>query len=61
VVGDVVDLDAAVVHVAQDHVGFGKAAEIAETHDLPIHADGAEEGGTGDEIVADVVELEAAG
>jgi hypothetical protein len=49
------------IDVAQDHVGFAAATEIAEAHDLPIHADSAEERGTVDVVVADVVDLEAAG
>ena len=36
IVADVVDLDSAGIEVAQDHVGFAEAAEIAEAHDLPI-------------------------
>src|SRR5258708_38335598 len=36
VVGNIVDLDPAGVGVAQDHVGFAAAAEIAEAHDLPV-------------------------
>ena len=49
------------IHVAQHHVGFAEAREIAETHELPFEADRAQEGGVGDVIVADVVNLEAAG
>src|SRR5262249_58728430 len=58
IVGDVVDLDPAGAGIAQDHVGFAAAREIAEAHDLPIHADVAKK--RGDVIVADVVDLEAA-
>jgi len=58
---DVVDFDAAVIGVTQDHVSFAAAAEIAETHDLPIEPDSAKEAGVGDVVVADVIELETAG
>jgi len=37
--GDVIDLQAAGIGVAQDHVWFGEAAEIADTRELPIQAD----------------------
>src|SRR5262249_21438347 len=40
---------------------FAAARKIAEAHDLPIKPDSAEEAGIGDVIVADVVNLEAAG
>ena len=46
--------------VAQDHVVFAAATEIAEAHDLPIETHGAEEGGAGD-VIGDVVDLKAAG
>src|SRR5262249_55576136 len=55
------DLDGAGVHVAQHHVGFAKTGKIAETHELPFLADRAQEGRIGDEVVADVVNLETAG
>jgi hypothetical protein len=60
VVADIVDLDAAGTAVAQHHVVLAAAREIAEAHDLPIQADGSEEGGAGD-VVSDVVDLKAAG
>src|SRR5262249_26090060 len=34
---------------------------VAEPHDLPIHADVAQEGSVGDVVVGDVVDLKAAG
>src|SRR5262249_61361911 len=49
----------AITRVAQDHVGFAAAGEVAEAHDLPIEADIAQEGGIGDVVVADVVDLES--
>ena len=61
IIADIADFDSASVHVAQHHVGFAEAAEIAETHDLPFLADRAQEGGAGDEIIADVVNLEPTG
>ena len=61
IIPDVADFDSAGVHVAQHHVGFAEAAEVAETHDLPFLADRAQEGGVRDVVVADVVDLEAAG
>jgi hypothetical protein len=61
IVADVVDFEPAGVDVAQHHVGFAEAAEIAKAHDLPIKPDSAEEAGVGDVVVADVVDLEAAG
>ena len=48
------------IAVAQDHVGLAAAAEIAEARELPIEPDRAQERG-GDDIVADAIELEAAG
>ena len=56
----VVDLEPAGVDVAQQHVSFAEAREIAEADRLPIHADGAEKGGVGNVVVADVVDLESA-
>jgi hypothetical protein len=53
IVAEIVDLDAAGVDVAQDHVVFDTAAEIAETHDLPIHSHSAQECGVGDVVVAE--------
>jgi hypothetical protein len=53
IVAEIVDLDAAGVDVAQDHVVFATAAEIAETHDLPIHSHTAQECGVGDVVVAE--------
>jgi hypothetical protein len=53
IVAEIVDLDAAGVDVAQDHVVFATAAEIAETHDLPIHSHSAQECGVGDVVVAE--------
>src|SRR6516162_9453490 len=43
VVVDVVDLQSARTGVAQDHVGFAEAREIAEASDLPVQADRAHE------------------
>ena len=60
IVADIVDLDSAGVRASHDHVGFAEAREIAETHHLPVHADRTQEGGVGDIVVADVVDLEAA-
>ena len=42
--------------VAQDHVGFADAAEIAEGSKLPIQTDHTRRSGVGDAIVADVIE-----
>jgi len=61
IVVDVVDLDPAGVHVAQDHVGFAPTCEIAETHHLPIQSYRPQQCGVSNEVVADVVDLEAAG
>src|SRR5262249_21921884 len=61
VVTDVVNLQSTRCHVAQDHVGFAKAAEIAEASNLPVQTDRAHEGGVDDGVVADVVDLECAG
>src|SRR5207248_10588963 len=55
------DLYAAVVRVAQDHVVLATATEIAETHDLPVQADVAEEASVCDVVVADVMDLKPAG
>jgi hypothetical protein len=60
IVADIVDLDTAGGRASHDHVGFAEAREIAETHDLPIHADRTQEGGVGDVVLADIVDLEAA-
>jgi len=60
IIFDVAHFDFASVHVAQHHIGFAEARKIPETHELPFLADGAQEGGAGVEIVADVVDLEPA-
>src|SRR5262249_59391476 len=61
VVGDVTDLQAAAVGVAQQHVAFAEAAEIAHARELPVQADRAHEGGAGDLIVAGIVDLHSSG
>jgi len=61
VVTDVVNLQPTHCHVAQDHVGFAKAAEIAQASDLPVQANRAQEGGVDDGVVANVVDHECAG
>ena len=58
VITNVADFKFAVVHVAQHHVDFAEAAEIAETHEPPFLADRAQEGGVGGEVVAGVVTLD---
>src|SRR5215467_6453451 len=57
-------LDPAGVDVAQHHVVVAKAAEVAETENLPVQAHRAQEGSARDVVVVvvvDVVDLEAAG
>ena len=44
IVVEIVDFDPAGIDVAQHHVGFAEAAEIAEAHDLPVKPHGAEGG-----------------
>src|SRR2546430_6170378 len=58
---DVVDLQAAGLGVAQDHVAGAAARKVAEAADLPIEADRAHEARAGDLIAVDVVDLDAAG
>ena len=58
IVSDVVDLKPAGVHVAQQHVGFAEAAEVAEALDLPIQADGAQQSSACVVVVGDAVDLE---
>src|SRR5207245_8216420 len=58
---DVVDLQAAGLGVAQDHVAGAAARKVAEAADPPIEADRAHEARAGDLIAVDVVDLDAAG
>ena len=51
VVSDVIDLHTAGAGVSQDHVVFAAAREVAETHDLPIQTNRAQEAGVRDQIV----------
>ena len=54
IVVDVVELQPAGLAVAQQQIGFaGHAAEIADTRELPIEPDRADEGSAGDLVVAD--------
>src|SRR6266404_1147034 len=55
-----IDLQCASADVAQDHVGFAEAREIAEACNLPIQADGTQRRGVDDGVVADVVDLKGA-
>jgi len=57
IVADVIDLQSASIGVAQQHVAFAKAAEIADARELPIQAHRAQRGGINDVVVADVVDL----
>src|SRR5204862_5551625 len=57
VVGDVVDLEAAGVGVAQQHVGGVAAVEAAERDKRPIGSDLTQRIGSEDRVVADVVDL----
>src|SRR6516165_1032629 len=61
IVGDIVDLQAAGVGVAQEQVAGAAAGKIAHARELPIQADGAHEVGAGELIVGDVVDLDPAG
>src|SRR5215469_10864093 len=70
IVAYVVDLEVAGIGIPQHHVRIagrvteilaGDAAEIANSEELPIQADRADGGRTGDLIVAYVVDLECAG
>jgi hypothetical protein len=48
--------------IAQQQIGLpGNAAEIADTGELPIEPNRADEGGVGDLIITDVVHLQSAG
>jgi hypothetical protein len=58
IIGDVVEVQSARIGVAQDHVGFAEAAEIADTRELPIQANGAQEGRAGDLVVAEVIDFD---
>ena len=61
VVVDVVHFQAAGIDIAQQEIGFaGNAAEIADARELPIESDRANEGGVGDGVVGDVIDLQAA-
>src|SRR5436309_4362064 len=59
---DVVDLQPAGRGAPQKEVGLaGNAAEIPDAGELPVESDGADEGGVGDGIVGDVVDLKSTG
>src|ERR1700731_5385143 len=59
---DIVHFQPAGIDVAQQQIGFaGDAAEITDARELPIHADGADEGGAGELIVGNVIDLQSAG
>jgi hypothetical protein len=50
------------VTLLRNKIGFaGDAAEIADARELPLEPDRADEGGVGDLVVGDVVDLQAAG
>jgi hypothetical protein len=62
IVADVVNLQSTGIGVPKDHVARARdATEIADTRELPVQADIANEEGAGDPIVAYVVDPEVAG
>lgn len=55
IIHEIIDLNPAAIHVAQDQVGFAKAAEVTEAHGLPVQTDRAQERGVRNVIISDVV------
>lgn len=60
IVGDVVGLEYAGCDVAQDEVGRAGAAHRGNARELPVQADGPEEGRAGELVVGNVVDLQSA-
>ena len=61
VVGDVVDFELAGVDVVQHEIGRTRSVNRGDAREPPIQTDRADEGGAGDLIVLEVVDLQPAG
>ena len=61
IVGNVIDFECAAIDVAQHEIGRTRSVNRRDARELPFQTDRPDEGGVGDVVVADVVDLEARG